>query len=241
MFRVALCDDDRRFLELLKERAEMFCVEKARNVKFSAFSDSDILMGMTERGEIFDAYILDIEMQDYSGIEIAEEIRKKSKMACIIFLTSHMKYAVGACGTGIFRYMMKEDLDRELPRILDDLFSHLECLESHYFYVIQNQKRCIKFSHREVVYIYKDQKNAVFVMTDGRNLYERTTLDRLYQALGSDEEIFFLDRGIILNLFHVRSVGDGNVRMDTGHEIPSSPGRIEELKRRIRTYWGKLI
>ena len=140
MFRVALCDDDRRFLELLKDRAEMFCVEKARNVKFSAFSDSDILMGMTERGEIFDAYILDIEMQDYSGIEIAEEIRKKSKMACIIFLTSHMKYAVGACGTGIFRYMMKEDLDRELPRILDDLFSHLECLESHYFYVIQNQK-----------------------------------------------------------------------------------------------------
>ena len=122
MFRVALCDDDRRFLELLKDRAEMFCVEKARNVKFSAFSDSDILMGMTERGEIFDAYILDIEMQDYSGIEIAEEIRKKSKMACIIFLTSHMKYAVGACGTGIFRYMMKEDLDRELPRILDDLF-----------------------------------------------------------------------------------------------------------------------
>ena len=91
MFRVALCDDDRRFLELLKDRAEMFCVEKARNVKFSAFSDSDILMGMTERGEIFDAYILDIEMQDYSGIEIAEEIRKKSKMACIIFLTSHIK------------------------------------------------------------------------------------------------------------------------------------------------------
>ena len=72
--------------------------------------------------------------------------------------------------------MMKEDLDRELPRILDDLFSHLECLESHYFYVIQNQKRCIKFSHREVVYIYKDQKNAVFVMTDGRSLYESCLL-----------------------------------------------------------------
>lgn len=63
----------------------MFCVEKARNVKFSAFSDSDILMGMTERGEIFDAYILDIEMQDYSGIEIAEEIRKNRKWRVLFF------------------------------------------------------------------------------------------------------------------------------------------------------------
>ena len=76
---------------------------------------------------------------------------------------------------------------------------------------------------------------------DGRRLRERTTLNKVYKRLSHDKEIFLLDRGLILNLFHVREVSNGTIKMDTGFETTSSVRHIEELKKQLNVYWGKAL
>ena len=124
----------------------MFCVEKARNVKFSAFSDSDILMGMTERGEIFDAYILDIEMQDYSGIEIAEEIRKKFENGVYYFSDFPHEVRSGSLWDGNFPVYDEGGSGQGAAAYPGRSVFPSGMSGKPLFYVIQNQKRCIKFS-----------------------------------------------------------------------------------------------
>lgn len=123
MLRLALCDDDREYLKLVEGKIKDYCRMRHREIMLECFSDSDLLATAIERERLFDAYILDIEMQDYSGVELAEMIRERSEMACILFLTAHVMYAVEACGMGIFRYLLKERLDQELPAALDSLLS----------------------------------------------------------------------------------------------------------------------
>lgn len=241
MFRIALCDDNREHLGMVKRKVERFCAERAIQAELTDFDDSDILVNLTEQNHIFDAYILDIEMQDYTGLELAKMIRERSELAYIVFLTAHVHYAVYACGRGIFRYVLKEALDIELPRVLSDLFDALERVNNNRYYIIHNQRRHLKFLHREVVYICKDQKNVKFVLKDGNSVNERTTLEEVYKRLSEDEDFFQLDRGIILNLFYVRGVAGGNVKMDTGFEITSSAKHIEELKKRMNIYWGRIL
>lgn len=241
MFRIALCDDSEEYLRLLESKIGSICRTLQKDVVINTFNDGDLLADSVEKDYIHDAYFLDVSLRDYSGLELADLIRERSKLAYIIFITADAGYAVEACGKGIFRYVLKETLDAELPGLLSDLFACLERMDNENFYTIQNQRRCLKFAHRDIVYIFRDQKNAVFVLNDGRELRERTTLDNVYRKLSHDKEIFLLDRGMILNLFHVRGVSNGTIKMDTGFETTSSVRHIEELKKQLNGYWGKAL
>ncbi len=241
MFRIALCDDDKEILELVRENVAAYCTQKEIQAELITFDDSDLLADVVERKHIYDAYILDIEMQDYSGIELAAMIKERSALAYIILLTAYSNYAVYACGRGIFRYVLKETMESELPRVLDSLFEALEQVNNNKYYIVQNQRRYLKFLHRDVVYICREQKNVKFVLTDGKSINERTTLEKVYKTLSTDEDFFQLDRGFILNLFHVKGISNGSIKMDNGFEIISSAKHIEELKKHINRYLGRIL
>jgi len=241
MFRIALCDDNKEFLELVHKTVSEYCVQNEIQAEFVTFDDSDLLANTIERNHIFDAYILDIEMQDYSGMELAGMIRERSDLAYIILLTAYSNYAVYACGRGIFRYVLKDTMKEEVPRALESLFQALEQVNNHKYYIIQNQRRFMKFLHRDIVYICREQKNVKFVLKDGKSIKERTTLEKVYNVLSEDEDFFQLDRGFILNLSHVRGISNGSVKMDNGFEINSAVKHTEELKKRVNVYLGRIL
>ena len=239
MYRIALCDDNREFLEILNRKVKKYYRNKG--VVIQCFDDSYLLMSLIEKDNIFDAYILDIEMQEYSGIQIAKMIKERSSSAAIVFLTAFNSYAVEACGMHIFRYVIKRDMEITLQDVLDDLFTYLEKQNGEKFYQIVNQRKCIRFFQREIVYITKDQKNAVFHKVNGREEYERITLQEAYRKLDNEKEMYFVDRSLIINLFYIRRVEKDFIEMHNGIKYYFNSHRINEIKKRISIYWGSVI
>lgn len=90
------------------------------------------------------------------------------------------------------------------------------------------------------MYIYKEQKNAVFVLCKNGREYERTTLQNVYERL-DNPDMFFLDRGYILNMKYVRKIGADRVEMDDGYEVLTNKERVSTLKEHIITYMEKGI
>ena len=160
-------------------------------------------------------------------------------MPYIIFLTAYDKYAVEACHMDIFWYLCKEKLDDEMAVALEKLFSHMSRQEENRIYVISNKRKYVKFYYRDIIYVQKNQKNVEFILTGGKNIQERITLQDVYQKLGS--EMILLDRGTILNLFHIQSIESNEIRMDEGYRIAVNPIRIPEVKRALSKYWGSNI
>lgn len=221
MYRILLCDDDQEFLTLLEDKVKEYY--RGKDVIVKSVDDSDILVTLIEKSQFFDAYILDIEMQEYSGIEIARMIKQHSKSAAIIFLTAFSVYAIEACGMYIFRYILKERLETEKR------------------YQIVNQRKCISFFQREIIYITKEQKNAVFHKVDGTEEYDRLTLREVYQKLANESEMCFADRGIIINLFHVCRVETDRVVLSNGEKFYFNSTQISDIKKKITLYWGNVI
>lgn len=241
MIHIALCDDNKPYLALVESKVRKYCQERSIAIELKTFDDSDLLIDLVEREYLFDAYLLDIEMQDYSGIDLSKAIREKSDSPFIIFLTAHIQYAPYACGRGIFRYIMKEAMDVELPRALDKLFEALEREHNDQYYMIHNQRRYLKLLHKDIIYIRREQKNVRFELKNGYSANERTTLEQVFEKLSRDMSFYKLDRGIILNLYHVQSIAQGIVKLSDGIEITSSAKHIEELKHHIHGYWGRLL
>ena len=84
MYRIAICDDEERYLEQIYSFVQNFCEKREISVKIEPYTDSDFLMERIESGCQFDAYLLDIQMKTRSGmemgsgLEVAEHVKKYS-------------------------------------------------------------------------------------------------------------------------------------------------------------------
>lgn len=252
MYRIAICDDDNHFLTMVCDQVREYCDSHGVSAVVKKYDDAVTMIEDIEAEKLFDAYILDIEMGKHSGLEIARMIEARSSIACIIFLTAYDSYAIEACEIRVFRYFLKEKMRQEFPKLLDALFHHLELQENNETYTIRNQRKYIKFPIRDIIYIYKNGKNVYFVMIGGIEEHERITLQEAYNRLNS-REMFFLDRGIIVNVFHIQrivtkrrnaktnEITTNKIVMRERHEITTNKMSIEALKQYLNRYWGDIL
>lgn len=240
MYRIAVCDDNREFLELVESKIRKYCAESHRKIILECFEDSDTLAERIEERKGFDAYILDIEMPNLSGMELAEIIERYSGDSYIIYLTSYEQYAVKACNVNVLNYVLKDQMETDFPNALNRLFGRLDRSREEKTYIICNKRKYIRISYRDIIYIYKDQKNAMFVLAGFRKEWDRSTLQEVYQKLDSTD-MYMLDRGIILNLSHIRKIVDGKIVMTDGYELTSSQSHLNSLKEYLITHLGDLV
>ncbi|MEY8533208.1 response regulator [Blautia pseudococcoides] len=79
-----------------------------------------LLCHITEDGSHYDLILLDIEMAETDGMELAEKIKPFLPDVKIIFITSHLEYAIDAYELSIFRYVPKNDIEKRLTAAITD-------------------------------------------------------------------------------------------------------------------------
>lgn len=92
MINVAIVDDDKSYVDQLREYFEQYIKESGEMIKITAFSDGDSIVH--KYSSQFDIILMDIEMKFMDGMSAAEEIRKKDSSVIIIFITNTPQYAI---------------------------------------------------------------------------------------------------------------------------------------------------
>lgn len=252
MLQIAICDDETLLLNEIKKITEDCLQQKQTFSILSTYTDSRTLLYEIQDGKHFDLLLLDIEMPDLSGMELAEHIHKLLPDALMIFVTAHYKYAVDAYELHIFRYIPKNQLQNRLPHALKDAVTLLE-IQNTDSYIISNQNRFERIPFKEILYIEKDGKNAVFhtartnaqaeartedqaeKQSDGTR-YIRKTLTEIFEELHS-EEFYFIERGFIVNLRHVTGIAHNDCILTNQIHLPISQSRLPEFKKKLNSYW----
>ncbi len=239
MLRIAICDDDNSAVATHKEIAEK-CLEQSGSIgQITVYTTSDnLLYDITEDSFFFDLILLDIEMPGNTGMEIAEKIKPYLPNVKIIFITSHIEYAIDAFELSIFRYVPKADIDKRLSSAIQDAMKLIE-LEDGKAYTIQTNSRLEKIPYKEIYYIERDGKNAS-IFTAGGVSKVRKSLQQVYGELNA-EEFIYIDRGCIVNMIHIMQIRDGMAVLKNGVSLLISRTHLQEVKAQINHYWGKHI
>lgn len=239
MLHIAICDDDRAAVENHKNITE-HCLKDCGSIgKIETYTTSDnLLCDIVEDRLFFDLILLDIEMPGSSGMEIAKKIKPCLPDVKIIFITSHIEYAIDAFELSIFRYVPKNELDRRLPAAIRDAVK-LIGLEAGKTYTIRTNSRFEKIPYREIYYIERDGKNASITAAGGISKV-RKSLQQVYAELGA-EEFIFTDRGCIVNMIHILQIRDGMAVLKNGEALPISRSHLQDVKEQINHYWGTHI
>lgn len=248
MLHIAVCDDDKKAVEAHKEITESCLRSCGIAGEITLYTTSDnLLYDITEDGFFFDLILLDIEMPGSTGMEIAEKIKPCLPNVKIIFITSHIEYAIDAFELAIFRYVPKGIMEKgisteqeitmnqRLSAAIRDAVKLIE-LEDGKAYTIRTNSRLEKIPYKEIFYIERDGKNASIAAMGGISKV-RKSLQQVWEELGA-EEFIFIDRGCIVNMIHIMQVKDGMAVLKNGVSLPISRSHLQEVKEQINNYWG---
>lgn len=239
MVRIAICDDEKKIVMLHKELIQNVLQSCGSVFEISIYTHSDnLLYDIIEDGLFYDLLLLDIEMPEVTGMTIAERIKPYLPNTKIIFITSHVEYAIDAFELSIFRYVPKDDIDKRLPSAIRDAVKLIE-LEDGKVYTIQTNCRLEKIPYKEIYYIEREGKNASIRTTSGVSRV-RKSLQQVYAELASVEFIF-VDRGYIVNIIHIMQIKDSIAVLKNGIALPISRSHLQEVKEQINAYWGMHI
>lgn len=235
MIKIAICDDDRMLVSTNKVIVEKYVRKNREIVNIEEYGNGDFLLSDIQEGEYYDLILLDIEMPHKDGMEIAPQIKKYLPHVLIVFVTSHLKYAIDSFALSIFRYVPKQELEPRLKQALSDAFNYIK-LQQNDTYTIQTQNRFEKIFLKDILYIQKSGKNAVLV-TFNTQTKVRKSLSQVYEELNKSEFIY-IDRGCIVNIIHVMQVKNGEVVLKNGDSLAISKSHIQSTKELINTFWG---
>ena len=238
MLRVAICDDEKILMEI-EEIAGRFFRLNCIDSKITTYQSSENLQYDLQDGIVYDLFLLDIEMPEIHGMELAKEICERMPSAKIIFITSHPEYAITAYEYSVFRYIQKTMLHEKLFLALEDYY-RLYALEKNEYYMIEIKNYLEKIPYRSIFYVLKEGKYSVMYLEGERTVSVRKPLKQVFEELGQ-EYFYFADRGCIINLANVVGMDTGKILFPEQQNVTINKTNWIEFKENLLSFWGKQI
>lgn len=236
MVHIAICDDNLSIVKYVYNRVQAYLDNHKIIGKVVMYTNAETLVFDVQGDTYYDLIFLDIEMDKLNGMDAAAQIRKFDSGCLIIFLTSHLEYAVDAFELSAFRYIPKAQIEN---RMENDLAAALQEIQENKqkYYISHSHKSLEKIYYHDILYIQKHGKNAVIFTRKQAIVKIRKTLSDLFLELNSDEFIF-TDRGCIVNIIHIMKIEDDLIFLRNGEKIYISKSNVKTVKLKTAMYWS---
>ncbi len=231
---VAIVDDMKEMLKIIHS----YVVNNKECIvsKCDCFQKPQYLLEKVRSGKKYDLYILDIKMPEINGLDLARKIRNFHNSACIVFVTLYREYAVTSYDIQIraFQYIMKDQIHDKLPKIVKEISKKFQNEKKDY-YIIENKLRYDRFKISGIKYIYKEEKNSIFVTQEG--IYkERNSLKKVMELL-KRQEFIFMDSGRIVNINYIQKIEGNYIYLTDRTKFYVSRTNLRRVKSFISDYW----
>ena len=138
--RIAVVDDQSDFLDDICQYISEFYYRRGISCKIDKFTKAELLLYEIKEDMHYDIYFLDIEMPKINGLELAKKIRDVDNDGYLVFITSHMKFALNGYDFFAYQYISKDNLNKKLESTLISLQSRFE-IDKEKFYQICTKYR----------------------------------------------------------------------------------------------------
>lgn len=208
MIEFLLCDDNKEFVKLLKNKIQKFISKKGIEYKISIFYeyDQDFYKEVKSKNQN-KVYFLDIETENSSGIDAARIIREKYEdwNSTIIIVTSHEEYKYTALGNrlDIFDFINKlNNFDKLIEEDLEKL--NIKYNKNKKFISVKFNGEISKVYLKDIIYIEKeiDSKNCI-IKTFYESKYMKISLIEISKLLNNDFQK--ISRSMIINKRKIKS------------------------------------
>ena len=236
MLHIAICDDEKDFVEHLTGLLLQYSRDTGREIKITAYFDG---MELIEKYDTtIDLIFLDICMKMVNGLHAAERIRQMDENVGIIFLTTLTQYGLEGYKYQATNYIIKPLKYVRLKSEMDKFVRRRQKDETPSL-VIANVTGKYKVSLKSTRYIGTYDRNLMF-HTENENIICYKSMKEVEKQL-QDKSFVRCHTSYIVNLFYVKGIKKLDIELITGETIPVSQPKRKEFMERLADYWGDFL
>ena len=230
--RIAVCDDERSQTVFLTEKVTAWADRNGHLCDVRAYPSAEAFLFEYSENKAFDILLLDIEMEEMNGVDLARRVREENDAAQIIFVTGYPDFMPQGYDVGALHYLLKPISDEKLFSVLDRAAKNLGKTEKRLTVSVNRQTEYVPFP--EIVYL-EAQMNYTVIHTRRGEYRIKAALSDLEKKL--DDGFFRCQRSFVVNLADIHTVKRDSVILKNGVVVPISRGMGERIgKAIIRLY-----
>ena len=226
--RIAICDDEELYRVELKTILDKLLINVDYNI--DTFDDGNRLIE-SFKAQPYDILFLDIEMPAVDGITLAKSLRAISEKVFIVFLTSHVEYAIEGYEVNALRYLTKPvDIEKlkEVIRYVQEKQGAVRQL------IIKEDGEELLINITDVIYIESMNQNVRIVTTKGEHVIRYNIGD--FEEQLKNDGFFRSHRGYLISLAKVKKLSKNDVIMEGDVVLPVSRSNVKALKDTLYSY-----
>ena len=226
MYTIAICDDINKDTQYLASVVQSWAQEQKVSVNIEMFPSAESFLFHYDEKKDYDILLLDVEMKNISGIELAKQIRSMDHRVEIIFTTSHFELSGEGYEVDALHYLIKPIAETKLMEVLSKAARKLS-VEPPSLVIICNGET-VKLLEPDILYI-ESFRHYVVVHTQSTEYKLKENLSALKGKLSSD--FYQTHRSYLVSLKHIRKISRTAVWLDCGAEIPLARGKYDDVNR----------
>lgn len=229
--KIAVCDNTESDCKQITEMTAGILQEADVLYSISEYEDGRTLLSDIQNGTRFNVLLLDVMMDEMSGMELAAQLRRQQNKAIIIFISSNREMALCGYEVAAARYLAKP-LDEE--KVKEAMQYCVSCLQEQKEILLPTARGQYRTSFSEIQFVEAFERGTRFYL-------EKATVDAKLkfseaQAILPQTSFILCHRAYIVNVSHIKRIHTSEFEMKSGASVPISKYRYNEVSQKFFDY-----
>lgn len=233
IMKIAIVDDEVKEQEIIAKYIGEWAQAAKELVEFFRFDSSESFLFSWEDVKDYALLVLDIEMGEISGLELAKRIRFEDKKIPIIFVTGYDEYIQYGYDVSALHYLIKPVNKEKLFQTLGKLSEKEEAVKS---LVLSAENEVRRIQMNQVLYVEAAGHGSIMHTTNEVIRLKESFGEIEKQVLPMDEAVK-CHRAYLVNLRFVSAVQNADLILDNGEKLPIARSRMKHVQQEFLRYY----
>lgn len=232
--RIVICDDERKYIDEIRNVLDTELTKSNMQTEVVIYDNCEQLYN---EADYFNIAFLDVEMQPYSGIEVARRLKKTNPYLIIFIITSYEQYLDDALDLNVFRFINKPINHNRLEKGIQKAIKYIDETEISFF--LKHGGTVKSIASNDIVYIEAQKRGTKVVTTEGEFISENR-MDFWKKKLAA---VFFyrIHKSFIINMKHISEYKRDTVGLCKKYYVPVAYRKQTEFRSFFFDYFGGSI
>lgn len=228
---IAVCDDDETDLQYITGLVNAWAAQARIPVSVRTFPSAEAFLFHYAEDRDFDILLLDVEMGQLNGIDLARQIRTQDSCVQIVFITGYSDFIAEGYDVSALHYLMKPVKTEKFQEVLSRA-AELSRQERPFLLVTSDRETIRVFF--DDIYYAESQGHYMLIHAREAQHRVRLTVSGLLEQL--DQGFYRCGRSFVVNLRHVCRITKSQVFLENQSALPLGRGQYDEINKAMIDY-----
>lgn len=233
--KFVICEDERDFSDWMRQAVCRWGEQQGETVQIVSCASAEELLFKEEEWLEADGLLLDIELKQMNGMDLAKRIRQRDAHIPILFATGYEQFVFEGYEVGAVSYLMKPVKEEKLFAALDRMRE--QSAKKREVLLTNAGDENTKLYLADILAVESSGHYTILHTTAGQTETKRS-IGSFAEEL-SGKTFCAPHRSFLVNIGHISKITKKSVFLDNGLEIPLARGKWEEINQAYLEYYRR--